>query len=58
VRRFVPFVIPVFYVALSAALVRQLDRKNEQLARAPETLERLDQIATSGPKGPTSIRTP
>jgi hypothetical protein len=45
VRRLVPFAIPVFYVALSAALVRQLDRKNEQLAHTPATEERLAQIA-------------
>jgi hypothetical protein len=44
-RRFVPFAIPVFYILLSAALIRQLDRKNEQLARAPATEERLAQIA-------------
>jgi hypothetical protein len=34
----------VFYVALSAALVRQLDRKNEQLALTAATEERLAQI--------------
>ena len=44
-RRFVPFVIPVFYVLLSAALVRQLDHKNEQIARLPTTEARLQEIA-------------
>jgi len=44
-RRFVPFVIPLGYVALSAGLVHQLDMKNEQLARLPATEERLAEIA-------------
>lgn len=44
-RRFVPFMIPVFYVLLSASLVRQLDQKNEQIARLPVTGQRLAQIA-------------
>ena len=44
-RRFLPFVIPLFYIGLSAALVNQLDRKNEQLARSPATQEQLARIA-------------
>jgi len=44
-RRLVPFAIPAFYVLLSAALVRQLDRKNEVLADAPSTQEWRAQIA-------------
>jgi hypothetical protein len=44
-RRFVPFLIPAGYVILTIALVCQLDRKNEQLARHPETTQRLGKIA-------------
>jgi hypothetical protein len=44
-RRFVPFVVPVAYVVLTALLVHTLDTKNEHLARAPETRSRLAQIA-------------
>jgi hypothetical protein len=44
-RRLCPFVIPAFYVLLSAALIRQLDLKNEALARAPSTQEWRAQIA-------------
>lgn len=44
-RRLLPFAIPVFYVLLSAALVNQLDRKNEQLAQSPETVAKRARIA-------------
>jgi hypothetical protein len=49
-RRLVPVAIPVLYVILSAALVTQLDRKNEQLARSPATAEKLAQIAATSPR--------
>jgi hypothetical protein len=45
----VPFLIPASYVILTIALVYQLDRKNEQLARHPETIERLATMATRLP---------
>jgi hypothetical protein len=48
-RRFVPFVIPISYILLTAALVRALDTKNEQVAMAPATRERLAQIAALAP---------
>jgi hypothetical protein len=51
-RRFVPFVVPIAYVVLTAVLVRTLDTKNEQLARASETRARLAQIAAQA--GPPS----
>ena len=44
-RRLTPFVIPAFYVLLSAALIRQLDHKNEVLANAPSTQEWQARIA-------------
>jgi hypothetical protein len=44
-RRLLPFAIPIVYVLLSAALIRQLDRKNEALAAAPATQEWRAQIA-------------
>jgi hypothetical protein len=40
-RRCLPFIIPLFYIALSAALVNQLDSKNEQLAGAAPTQAQL-----------------
>jgi len=46
-RRLLPLVIPLFYIGLSAALVSQLDRKNEQLAHAPATQAQLERIAAS-----------
>jgi len=45
IRRFIPFAIPLAYVALSIALVSQLDAKNEQLARSPTTVRRLAEIS-------------
>jgi hypothetical protein len=44
-RRLLPFLIPLFYIGLSAALVHQLDGKNEQLARLPATQDRLAEVA-------------
>jgi hypothetical protein len=45
-RRFIPLAIPAAYIVLTAMLVRVLDLKNEQLARSPETRERLAHIRT------------
>jgi hypothetical protein len=44
-RRLVPFAIPILYIALSAALVGQLDRKNHVLARDPSSEQKLADIA-------------
>jgi hypothetical protein len=46
-RRLLPFIIPVFYIALSAALVNQLDSKNEQIASLPQTQAKLAAIAAA-----------
>jgi hypothetical protein len=48
-RRLVPLAIPASYVLLTAALVHALNVKNEQVARAPATRERLGQIAALDP---------
>jgi hypothetical protein len=44
-RRLVPFLIPAAYIALSAALVSQLDHKNHLLASDPVTEQRRAEIA-------------
>ena len=44
-RRCVPFLIPAFYVALSVALVIQLDHKNEIAARDPTNGQALARIS-------------
>jgi hypothetical protein len=44
-RRYIPFVIPVFYISLSVALIGALNRKNELAARDPSSEKALARIA-------------
>jgi hypothetical protein len=47
-RRYIPFLLPATYVAVSVILVGQLNRKNEALADHPASVETRAQIAALG----------
>jgi len=54
-RRFLPFVVPALYIAVSVVLITQLNRKNHDLARHPQSrgrVQRIEALRAGAPSAP------